>query len=162
MLKYIFCDFKRNNSFLSKLVMATYRFGNLINRLPNKTIRLPFWIVYKFADLVFVKTIASADIPATCKIGKNLYLGHGANGIVIHPNAVIGNNVTIYHQVTIGSNKTGNNSAPIIEDNVFIGVGAKILGNIIVGYSTKVGACTLVVENTPSNSTIVAYKGTAK
>ncbi|WP_183243577.1 DapH/DapD/GlmU-related protein [Anoxybacillus mongoliensis] len=91
-------------------------------------------------------------------IGENLIIAHGGNGVVIHPDAIIGNNVTIFHQVTIGINpgELGKSTkAPIIGDNVFIGVGAKIIGDVKIGDNVKIGANAVVVKNIPANSTVV-------
>lgn len=77
---------------------------------------------------------------------------HGLYGIIVSHNAVIGSNVTIFHQVTIGEGKGG---APIIGDNVYIGAGAKIIGNIHVGNNVKIGANCIVVKDVPDNATVV-------
>ena len=76
---------------------------------------------------------------------------HGLYGIIVSHNAIIGENVTIFHHVTIGE-KDG---APIIGDNVLIGTGAIILGNIIIGDNVKIGAGCIVTKNIPDNATVV-------
>lgn len=83
-------------------------------------------------------------------------LPHGLYGIIISHNAVIGSNCTIFHQVTIGEGKGG---APIIGDNVLIGAGAKIVGNIRVGSNSRIGANAVVVSDVPANSVVVAPEG---
>ena len=80
-------------------------------------------------------------------------LPHGLYGIVISHNAVIGENVTIYHQVTIGEGKGG---APNIGNSVLIGAGAKIIGNIKVGDGAKIGAGCVVCKDIPENAVVVA------
>lgn len=82
-------------------------------------------------------------------------LPHGLYRIVISHNAVIGRNATIFHQVTIGEGKDG---APVIGDNVLIGSGAKIIGNIRIGNNVKIGAGCVVSENIPDFSTVVMEK----
>lgn len=83
-------------------------------------------------------------------------LPHGLNGIVIHSKSKIGKNVTIMHQVTIGTLGTrGDNSAAVIGDNVFIGAGAKILGSIHIGNNVKIGANAVVLQDIPDNATVV-------
>ena len=77
---------------------------------------------------------------------------HGLNGIVIAGGAKIGRNVTISHQVTIGRSRGG---APIIGDNVYIGPGAKIFGDIKVGNNVNIGANCVVFQDIPDNSTVV-------
>ena len=77
---------------------------------------------------------------------------HGLNGIVIAGGAKIGRNVTISHQVTIGRSRGG---APVIGDNVYIGPGAKIFGDIKVGDNVNIGANCIVFQDIPDNSTVV-------
>jgi len=84
-------------------------------------------------------------------------LPHGIKGIVIHPTAVIGENVTIMHQVTIGTRDIDVSAE--IGDNVFIGSGAKILGNIKIGNGAKIGANAVVIKDVPENATVVGVPG---
>ena len=85
-------------------------------------------------------------------------LPHGLYGIIISHNAVIGSNCTIFHQVTIGEGKGG---APIIGDNVLIGAGAKIIGNVRIGSNSRIGVNAVVVHDVPENSIITAPEGGA-
>ena len=80
---------------------------------------------------------------------------HGLYGIIVSHNAVIGENCTIFHQVTIGEGKGG---APTIGDNCLIGAGAKIIGGITVGNNAKIGAGCVVVDNVPDGATVVMQK----
>ena len=80
-------------------------------------------------------------------------LPYGLNGIIVSHNAVIGSNVTIFHQVTIGEGKGG---APVIGDNVMIGAGAKIIGAVKVVNGVKIGANCVVVHDVPDNAVIAA------
>ena len=82
-------------------------------------------------------------------------LPHGIRGIFISHNAKIGNNLRMYQQVTIGE---GNGGAPVVGDDVFIGAGAKILGNIKIGNNVRIGANCVVVEDIPDNATVVMNK----
>ena len=77
---------------------------------------------------------------------------HGLYGIIISHNAKIGKKCTIYHQVTIGEGKGG---APIIGDNVLIGTGAKIIGNIKIGHNVRIGAGAVVFSDIPDGATVV-------
>lgn len=90
------------------------------------------------------------------------YLPHGLNGIIISRKAKLGVNATILHQVTIGIRMTAAKSdkkedaiAPEIGDNVFIGAGAKIIGNITIGDNVIIGANAVVTKNVPNNHTVV-------
>ena len=82
-------------------------------------------------------------------------LPHGLNGIIVSKNANIGVHCTIFHQVTIGEGKDG---APTIGNNVFIGAGAKLIGNIKVGDNVNIGAGCVVTEDIPDNCTVVMDK----
>ena len=97
-------------------------------------------------------------IPLKCKIGKNTVFPHGLCGIFISQNAVIGDNCTIFHHVTIGSNTFEDSKkcgSPIIGNNVFIGAGAKIIGNVNIGDNVRIGAGAIITKDIPSNCTVV-------
>jgi serine O-acetyltransferase len=118
---------------------------------------------------------AGIEIHPGARIGKRFFIDHGA-GVVIGETAIIGDNVMLYHQVTLGA--TGwwkhRESAnvkrhPTIGDNVTIGVGASILGPITIGHDSKIGAMALVLESLPPHSVVLAHpaqlqigKGAAK
>jgi len=106
----------------------------------------------------FIRRFYSSDIPYQMEAGNQLHLGHGGLGIVIHPRCVIGENVTIAQHVTIGGNK-GSISVPKIGNNVYIGPGAKILGEIVIGDNVIIGANAVVLESFPSNVVIVGIPG---
>ncbi|MGL5439909.1 MAG: serine O-acetyltransferase EpsC [Filifactoraceae bacterium] len=88
-------------------------------------------------------------------IGKRFFIDHGM-GIVIGETAEIGDDVKMFHQVTLGGsgNETGKRH-PTIGNNVMISAGAKIIGSIKIGDNTKVGANAVVVQNIPNNATVV-------
>ena len=99
------------------------------------------------------------EIHPGATIGKGLFIDHGT-GVVIGETAIIGNNVTLFHGVTLGgSGKEKGKRHPTIGNNVFIGSGAKILGNIIIGDNVKIGANAVILKNVPSNVTIVGVPG---
>lgn len=99
------------------------------------------------------------DIHPAATIGKRLFIDHGM-GVVIGETAEIGNNVTLYHGVTLGgvSLEKGKRH-PTIGDNVVIGAGAKVLGNILVGPGSRIGANAVVVKSVPANSVVVGVPG---
>lgn len=99
----------------------------------------------------------NASIPLYTKFASMPHFVHGLNGILISCGAQIGSNCVIFHQVTIGSNtsKDSNEGAPIIGDNVYIGAGAKVIGNVRVGNNVRIGANCVVVTNIPDNATVV-------
>lgn len=99
------------------------------------------------------------EIHPGATIGKNLFIDHGF-GVVIGETAIIGDNVTIFHGVTLGgTGKESGKRHPTIGDNVFIGSGAKILGNITIGNNVKIGANTVVLKNIPDDVTVVGVNG---
>ena len=104
--------------------------------------------------------LQGAELPPTCNIGKNIRFPHGLKGIVIHPNTIIGDNVTIFHQVTCGRGDLYNIDKRvkkpsfvniILEDGAILCVGAKIIcnrGKLIVGKNTIVGANAVLTKST--------------
>ena len=95
------------------------------------------------------------EIHPGAKIGKGLFIDHGM-GVVIGETAEVGDNVTLYHGVTLGgTGKDTGKRHPTIEDGVLIGTGAKVLGPIIVGKGAKIGANAVVVKNVPAKATAV-------
>lgn len=92
------------------------------------------------------------------KIGGGLRIPH-LNGIYIHGNATLGENCTILQQVTIGSNehKIDYKKAPQIGNRVYIGAGAKIIGNITIGDDVRIGANAVVTKDVPVGRTVVGY-----
>ncbi len=96
------------------------------------------------------------------KIGKNLFIDHGM-GVVIGETSEIGDNVTIYHNVTLGgispsinSNQQRNNKRhPTVMDKVVIGSGAQVLGAIVIGKNSKIGSNAVVTNDVPENAVMV-------
>ena len=95
----------------------------------------------------FWSVVTGADIPLNSLIGGGLMIPH-PNGIVIHPEAKIGNNCIIFQQVTIGKGRGG---VPTIGHNVSIGAGAKVLGKITIGDNVVIGANSVVTKSIPCN-----------
>lgn len=95
------------------------------------------------------------EIHPGAKIGKGLFIDHGT-GVVIGETAIVGNYVTMFHGVTLGgTGKEKGKRHPTVGDNVFIGSGAKLLGNINIGNNVKIGANAVVLKNVPDNVTVV-------
>ena len=97
-------------------------------------------------------------IPISAQIGDNIVFPHGLAGIFISQKAIIGDNCVIFHQVTIGSNNLKDSNgygAPIIGNNVYIGAGAKIIGNVKIGDNVRIGANAVIVNDIPANATVV-------
>jgi serine O-acetyltransferase len=96
--------------------------------------------------------------PGAC-IGSGVFIDHGM-GIVIGETAEVGNDVTMYHGVTLGGTSLEKEKRhPTIGDRVVIGAGAKILGNITIGADSRIGANAVVVKSVPPNSVVVGIPG---
>ena len=89
-------------------------------------------------------------------IGRNVFIDHGM-GVVIGETAVVGNNVTIFHGTTLGGidGAKGEKRHPSVEDDVLIGAGAKVLGDITIGRGAKIGANAIVLNDVPPYATAV-------
>ncbi len=95
------------------------------------------------------------EIHPGAKVGRRLFIDHGM-GIVIGETATIGNDCTMYHNVTLGgTGKDKYKRHPDIGNNVMIGAGAKVLGPIKIGNNVKIGANSTVVKNIPENVTVI-------
>ena len=126
-----------------------------------------FFATAKF-DLVariisqFSRFLTGIEIHPKAKIGRNLFIDHGM-GVVIGETSEIGDNVTIYHMVTLGGISPSINSDsqrqikrhPTLMNNVVIGSGAQILGPVIVGENAKVGANAVVTKDVPNNAVMI-------
>ena len=110
----------------------------------------------------FSRFLTGIEIHPKAKIGKNLFIDHGM-GVVIGETSEIGDNVTIYHMVTLGGISPSINSDeqrdvkrhPSLMDNVVVGSGAQVLGPVIVGKNAKIGANAVVTKNVPENAIMV-------
>lgn len=99
--------------------------------------------------------ITGIEIHPGAKIGKRLFIDHGM-GIVIGETAEVGNDCTIYHQVTLGgTGKDKNKRHPTVGNNVMIGAGSKVLGPIKIGNNVKIGAGAVVIHEVEDNTTVV-------
>ena len=101
---------------------------------------------------IFWSTVCGCDIPINSKIGSGFNLKH-SQGVVIHPDCMIGKDCTIMSQVVIGT--SGKGGVPAIGDNVMVGSGAKILGPIVIGSGVTVGANAVVLCDVADNETVV-------
>jgi serine O-acetyltransferase len=103
--------------------------------------------------------LTGIEIHPGARIGRRLFIDHGM-GVVIGETSIVGDDVTLYQGVTLGgTGKEHGKRHPTLEDNVVVGGGAKILGNIIVGKNCRIGAGSVVLRNVPENSTVVGVPG---
>ena len=133
-------------SALGRLV-SMQRLANRI-RTRNYLLSVPVSALYRFVALYFF----SVDIPVSTKLGKNVLIFHGF-GLVVHPNAVIGDDVILRQGVTIGATQPGRDAkAPVIQNSVEIGAGAIILGDVTIGRKAKIGAGAIVLNDVPAGA----------
>lgn len=103
--------------------------------------------------------ITGMEIHPGAKIGRGLFIDHGM-GVVVGETSIIGDNVTLFQGVTLGgTGKERGKRHPTLGNNVVVGAGAKILGNIRIGDNVQVGANAVVIRSVPSHSTVVGIPG---
>ncbi|WP_292992817.1 hypothetical protein [Nitrosomonas sp.] len=105
----------------------------------------------------FMFLLYNSVIPPQCSIGKDSTFAHGGIGVVLHPDCIIGERVLIGQGVTLGG--SFGSGAPKIGNDVWIGPGARILGSVIIGGNTIIGANAVVVQDVTENSIIGGVPG---
>lgn len=106
-----------------------------------------------------MRGLTGIEIHPGAKIGKRLFIDHGM-GVVIGETAEIGDDVTLYHGVTLGGTSLNKGKRhPTLENQVVVGAGAKILGAITIGEKSRIGANAVVVKDVPPNSVVVGVPG---
>lgn len=107
----------------------------------------------------FARLLTNVDIHPGATIGRRFFIDHGA-GVVIGETAEVGDDVTLYHGVTLGGTTwSGGKRHPTLEDGVLVGAGAKILGPITVGARARVGANSVVINDVPPGMTVIGIPG---
>jgi len=144
-------DFIRNKKNTKGLLFVIcFRVCNFFSRnIFLKIIGIPFRILYVF----FIQWGMGIDVIASTSIGKGLVVFHG-QGLIVNGDTVIGDNVTLRHNTTIGNAREGS-KCPVIENNVDIGANCVVIGNITIGANSVVGAGSVVVKSIPPNSVVV-------
>ena len=110
---------------------------------------LPFLI-----NKIFVRIIGGCQIGMGAQLGRNVILGYGGLGVVIHHNSILGDNVNVGSGVTIGGT-TGKNGVPVIGKNTILSSGCKVIGPISIGDNCVIGANAVVLSDIPPNSVVV-------
>ncbi|HJW91932.1 MAG TPA: serine O-acetyltransferase [Anaerolineales bacterium] len=106
-----------------------------------------------------VRALTGIEIHPGARIGPQLFIDHGM-GVVIGETAEIGRCVTLFHGVTLGGTSLVKGKRhPTLEDNVVVGAGAKILGNITIGANSRIGANAVVVKSAPPDAVVVGVPG---
>lgn len=128
----------------------------LAHYLWRKGWKLPAHVVAYFS-----RALTNVEIHPGAEIGRRFFIDHGT-GVVIGETAVIGTDVTIYHGVTLGGvSSTKGKRHPTVEDDVVIGAGAKVLGNIRIGRGSRIGANAVVVKDVEPERVVVGIPGRA-
>lgn len=136
--------------------MCVYHFGRWADARPSEAARNLASKIYGGLFLA-IELLTLNELNREVEIGEGFTLLHSGS-VRIHPYAKIGERVTIMHEVTLGTNQNelrDDHRAPIIEDDVFIGAGAKILGPVRVGRGAVVAANSLVLQDVPPGATAV-------
>lgn len=109
-----------------------------------------------------VRTLTGVEIHPGARIGRRFFIDH-ANGVVIGETSEVGDDVMLYHQVTLGGTSMAQTKRhPTIGNHVLVGAGAKILGPIVVGDNSAVGANAVVVKDVPADSSAVGIPATVR
>lgn len=135
--------------FISLLV---YRIGRWADSRQSKWGRRPAQKLYGLLRMV-TATVTRVWIPSQVTLGEGFHIIHAEGSISIHPDVVIGKRCGVMHNVTIGTNMTA--GAPVIGDDVFIGVNSTVLGKIRIGDRVRIGANTAVSTDIPSDSIVL-------
>jgi serine O-acetyltransferase len=130
----------------------------IMHRLAHRLYRQG-WFVLARQLSQFSRFLTGIEIHPGARIGKRLFIDHGS-GVVIGETAEIGDDVLLYQGVTLGGtgNKRGKRH-PTLGNNIVVGTGAAVLGDITLGDGVKVGAGSVVVHNVPPHSTVVGIPG---
>jgi serine O-acetyltransferase len=130
----------------------------ILHRLAHRLWRARFKFLGRFVSW-FARLVTNIDIHPGASVGERVFIDHGA-GVVIGETAVIGDDVTMYHGVTLGGTSwAAGKRHPTLESGVLVGAGAKILGPITVGARARIGANSVVIEDVPPEMTVVGIPG---
>jgi serine O-acetyltransferase len=168
MIKYIWRDFKAvferdpaaRGFFGIFEVILTYSgfHAILLHRITHFLYKLRIPVIPRLLSFMN-RFLTGIEIHPAAKIGPGFFIDHGM-GVVIGETTEIGENVTLYQGVTLGgTGKETGKRHPTIGNNVVIGAGAKILGNIRIGNNVKIGANSVVIKDVPDDSTVVGVPG---
>jgi len=165
---YIESIIKRDPAARNKIyVIMTYPGVKAVffHYISHKLWKIDFFLIAKIISQ-FSRFLTGIEIHPAAKIGKNFFIDHG-NGVVIGETSEIGDNVTIYHGVTLGGISPAENSVsqinqkrhPTIKDHVIIGSCAQILGPIVINKGARIGSNTVILNDCPEYCTMVGNPG---
>jgi serine O-acetyltransferase len=149
------------------MVILTYPsfYAVLFHRLAHRIYRAGLYTPARMISQVS-RFLTGIEINPGAQVGRRLFIDHGM-GVVIGETAIVGDDVTLYHDVTLGGIAPSINSVsqvnvkrhPTLEDGVIVGAGAQILGDIVVGRNARVGANAVVVKDVPPGVAVVGIPG---
>ena len=145
---------KNINSHKSYVILRNYRIGHFFYVYHNRMIsKLMLCLLTIIREIKYSLYNIDAQIPYAAVLGNNIKLPHSASGVVVSAKAIIGDNVTIFQQVTIGVNEARDTADQkiIIGNDVLISAGAKII-SCRIGNNCRIGANAVVVKDLPDNS----------
>lgn len=140
--------------------LVVHRFGVWKNGIGSKVLRLPCTVLYRISA-GFVRNFYGIELPATTRVGRRVLIGH-QHGIIIHQNAVIGDDCILRQGVTIGQDRATPGQAaatvpaPKLGNGVEVGAGAVIMGAITVGDGVRIGPNAVVMRNVPAGAIVAA------
>lgn len=130
----------------------------ILHRIAHK---LNYWKIPLIPRMLsnFSRFLTGIEIHPNARIGRRFFIDHGM-GVVIGATTIIGDDVLLYQGVTLGgTGKEHGKRHPTLGDNIVVGSGAKILGNINIGSNSRIGAGSVVIDDVPENSTVVGIPG---
>lgn len=152
--KVIKMDLQRNKDLKNRSFIYIYRWGSYFHENRDRLLFGIFDICFRM--LMKVTVNKTNHFPLETRVGGGLRLPHRF-GIVLSGMAVIGENCTIMHQVTVGSDERKSELAPKIGNHVFIGAGAKIIGDITIGDYVTIGANAVITKDISDGCTVVGF-----
>lgn len=140
--------------------MIIFRFGKWRYSIKTGIIRKCFSLVYKIM-FKLVQILTGIELPCEVKVGKNFRIDHFGS-VIVSGFATFGDNCTLRNNVTIGLKNIEEPKAPKFGNNVDIGCGAAILGDITIGNNVRIGANSVVLKDVPDNSIAVGIPAVIK
>jgi serine acetyltransferase len=134
-----------------QVFLTLFRFAQQMRQRFGR--RHPLAIAVSLLYRAVGEVVMGCEIPVSVTAGPRLTVWHGF-GLVVHPTAVLGADVTLRHGVTLGNKGVG--VAPVLEDGVIVGVGASILGPVTIGTGASIGAHALVLRDVPAGASVRA------
>lgn len=148
-------DYRRHGRSLTEpafVSLAVYRYGKWAIARRSPLARRLASLLYAVLKTLILN-VTKVWIPPQTQIGRDFHIIHAEGSLSIHPDAVIGDRVGVMHNVTIGTNMGP--GAPVIGNDVFIGVNSTVLGRIRIGDRVRIAANTAVTTNVPPDSVVV-------